>query len=83
MRNLFFLVLTISIGCFAQAQDHKTLSKPGLQRVDTISMPIEYVTETAPVQLMPLPIAGLFIMKHSRVKRALSFRVKATNPKLA
>lgn len=83
MRKLLFLVLTIFIGCFAQAQDKQTVQEPVPLKIDTISMPIIHNTKTTALQFKALPITGIFIMKHSRVKRALNFKVKETNPTLA
>src|SRR6056297_2655774 len=83
MRKLLFLALTIFIGCFAQAQDKQTVPKPVLLKIDAISMSIIHNTKTTALQFKALPTVGLFIMKHSRVNRALNFKVKETNPTLA
>lgn len=82
MRKLLFLVLTLTIGCFAQAQDTEGSIKPVQLKVNTTIMPIKHVVVVAPLQIKATTTAGIFVMKHSRVKRALSFKITTKNPKL-
>ncbi|MFT6797044.1 MAG: hypothetical protein ACJART_002192 [Maribacter sp.] len=83
MRKLLFIALIISTASLAQAQDAQNSSKSVQLKVNTTTMPIINVVEQpALLNRKATTLAGIFVMKNSRVKRALSFKVKAKNPKL-
>ncbi|ASV29043.1 hypothetical protein CJ263_01720 [Maribacter cobaltidurans] len=71
-------MLVVCTGAFAQAQ------KPEIEvKVSTISMPItEPMDQTNLGEKLPA-ITGIFVLKHSRIKRALSFTVEKKSKKLA
>lgn len=84
MRNLLFLFLICTGVSFLQAQEQSPVSKITNEKVQTALMPMQpdvliqgkkSATETRPTY-------AVFVFKHSRVKRALSFRTKADKPKL-
>ncbi|UWX55914.1 hypothetical protein NYZ99_05890 [Maribacter litopenaei] len=78
MKTILFFILVICMGAFAQAQKQELEMK-----VSTISMPIaEPMDQTNLGEKLPA-ITGIFVLKHSRVKRALSFVVEEKIEKLA
>ena len=78
MKTILFFILVICMGAFAQAQNQELEMK-----VSTISMPIaEPMDQTNLGEKLPA-ITGIFVLKHSRVKRALSFVVEEKIEKLA
>lgn len=78
MKTILSLMLVICMGTFAQAQKAEIEVK-----VSTISMPIaEPMDQTNLGEKFPA-VTGIFVLKHSRVKRALSFIVEEKNEKLA
>ncbi|WP_125224161.1 hypothetical protein [Maribacter algicola] len=78
MKTILFFMLVICTGAFAQAQ--KPVSE---MKVRTISMPItEPMDQTNLGEKLPA-VTGIFVLKHSRVKRALSFVVEEKTEKLA
>jgi len=67
------------MGAFAQAQDTKAEIK-----VKSISMPISITVHQTKLAKEQLPaVTGIFIIKHSRIKSALAFRVRKNIVKLA
>ncbi len=78
MKTILLLMLVVCTGAFAQAQ------KPEIEiKVRTISMPIaEPMDQTNLGEKLPA-ITGIFVLKHSRVKRALFFIVDKKSEKLA
>lgn len=83
MRNLLFIIFLTTTAFFAQAQDMQPNLKIIDSKVHTHTMPIKIdVKEIATNQIKASAVSGIFIMKHSRVKRALSFTVKTKTPKL-
>ncbi|WP_027078698.1 hypothetical protein [Maribacter antarcticus] len=83
MRKLFFIAFIISTGSLVQAQDVHNSSKSVQLKVNTTSISIINVLEqpTLPNR-KATTLVGIFVMKNSRVKRALSFKVKTKKPKL-
>ena len=78
MKTILFLMLVICMGTFAQAQKAEIEMK-----VSTISMPIaEPMDQTNLGEKFPA-VTGIFVLKHSRVKRALSFVVEEKTEILA
>lgn len=77
MRAILFLLLVICVGTFAQAQD---THQP---KVETITMPIAYSVDkiTEPNAEFPA-LAGVFVLKNSRIKRALTFKTRKKDVKL-
>lgn len=65
------------MGTFAQAQNSVTEIK-----VRTISMPVTETMDQTNLREKFPTVTGIYVLKHSRVKRALSFEVKERNPKL-
>lgn len=83
MRKLLFIALIISTASLAQAQDAQNSTKPIQLIANTITMPIvNGVEKPELLNRKGTTLAGIFVMKNSRVKRALSFKVKTKNPKL-
>ncbi len=83
MRNLFILFFTLIIGSYANAQNTNIKLNPIQLKVETFAHPVvHHVFQQAPITMKTSPITGIFVMKNSRVKRALSFRVKSKSPKL-
>ncbi len=83
MRKLLFIALIISTASLAQAQDARNSAKSIQLKANTFTMPIlNGVEQPVLLNLNTSTIAGIFVMKNSRVKRALSFKVKTKNPKL-
>lgn len=83
MRTVLFLFLFIFSVSTASAQRQKIKSNPKLVKVETLSFPIVPVTSSNLLLDNTDAVVGIFVMKNSRVKRALSFKVKTRNPKLA
>ena len=78
MKTILFLMLVICTGAFAQAQKTEVEMK-----VSTISMPVtDPMDQTNMGEKVPV-VTGIFVFKHSRVKRALSFTVEKKSKKLA
>jgi ribosomal protein L19 len=65
------------------AQNQKPTSSTKNVKVETISFSITPIAVSKILLTESNAIAGIFVMKNSRVKRALSFKVKTRNPKLA
>ncbi len=83
MRNLLFILFMISSGYFAKAQDAQFIIKAVQLKVTAIAMPITTsADQTLVAKTEEADIAGIFVMKNSRVRRALSFKVKRTDLKL-
>jgi hypothetical protein len=83
MVLVIFIAFIISTGSLAQAQDTQNSSKAVQLKVNTTTMPIiNEVEQPTLVNRTATILAGIFVMKNSRVKRALSFKVKTKNPKL-
>ncbi len=77
MRAIIFLSLVICTGVFAQAQE---APQP---KVQTITMPIvELYTQADFVEEKSADVAGIFVFKNSRVRRALTFKTRKRNAKL-
>lgn len=77
MRAIIFLLLVICMGAFSQAQDITQL------KVQTIMMPIAQISEHPGIVKKQLPtVAGVFVLKNSRVKRALTFKTRQRDAKL-
>ncbi len=78
MRSILILVLVICMGAFAQAQNTKAEMK-----VNPISMPaVKTVHQTKLVKEQLPEVTGIFILKHSRIKRALTFQIRKRDVKL-
>ena len=78
MRAIIFLFLVICMGVFAQAQD---APQP---KVQTITMPIAHLdTQVSSVKNELTEVAGIFVLKNSRVRRALTFKIRQKDAKLA
>ena len=78
MRAIILLFLFICTGVFAQAQD---APQP---KVQTVLMPItqpdtqvNFVKEESTTE-----VAGIFVLKNSRVRRALTFKIREKDAKL-
>jgi hypothetical protein len=83
MHKFLFIAFIISTASLAQAQDVQNSSKSVQQKVNTTTISIINVVEQPTLLKRKATIlAGIFVMKNSRVKRALSFKVKTKNPKL-
>ncbi|MFT5736631.1 MAG: hypothetical protein ACI9SG_000975 [Maribacter sp.] len=83
MCKFLFIAFIISTTSLAQAQDAQNSSKSVQLKVNTTTISIVNVGEQ-PMLLnrKAKTLAGIFVMKNSRVKRALSFKVKTKHPKL-
>lgn len=78
MKTILFLMLVICMGAFAQAQQPEIEMK-----LNTISMPItDPMDQTNQGEKLP-SVTGIFVFKHSRIKRALSFKMEEKSEKLA
>ncbi|MFS4456277.1 hypothetical protein [Maribacter sp. 2304DJ31-5] len=79
MRSIIFLLLVICMGTLAQAQKNKLQEK-----VKIINMPVAvktiHPTKTAVGQFPTM--TGIYILKHSRIKKALSFEFRKKEIKL-
>ncbi|MBQ4916312.1 hypothetical protein J8L85_17820 [Maribacter sp. MMG018] len=74
----FIFMLVTCMGVFAQAQKNDVESK-----VEAFSMPItETMVQTNLGKSIP-SVTGVYMSKHSRVKRALSFKSRKRRPRLA
>ncbi|MFD0798234.1 hypothetical protein ACFQZJ_12250 [Maribacter chungangensis] len=83
MRIVFFSFLFLFSVSTAVAQD-QNLNGPAKEvKVETLSFSIATVVPSNFSLEGTNATAGIFVMKNSRVKRALSFKVKTRNPKLA
>lgn len=83
MRKLLSIALIIFTASFAQAQDAENSTKSIKQKVNTAVMPIiNIVEQPVLVNRKTTMLAGIFVIKNSRVKRALSFKLTTKNPKL-
>jgi hypothetical protein len=77
MRAILFLLLVNCAGFFAQAQDTEQ------PKVKTMTMPIVQSIDTINVAKSERPtLAGVFVFKNSRVKRALTFKTRKKDAKL-
>lgn len=77
MRAILFLFLVLCTGFFAQA---KNTDQP---KVESITMPIARSTVNATVAEVEYPaLTGVFVLKNSRVKRALTFKTRKKDAKL-
>ncbi|WP_281542754.1 hypothetical protein [Maribacter aestuarii] len=77
MRAILFLFLVICAGFFAQAQDSEQ------PKVKTMTMPVVQSIDTTNVAKSECPtLAGVFVLKNSRVKRALTFKTRKRDAKL-
>ncbi len=77
MRAILFLFLVLCMGFFARAQD---TDQP---KVETVTMPIARSTVNATVVEVQYPaLTGVFVLKNSRVKRALTFKTRKKDAKL-
>mgnify|MGYP001812847425 CR=1 FL=1 len=83
MRIVLFLFLFILSVSTAFAQDQEVTSFTKEVKVATIHFSIAPVPTSNLLLDKTNAISGIFVMKNSRVKRALSFKVKTRNPKLA
>ncbi|WP_396638395.1 hypothetical protein [Maribacter sp. R77961] len=78
MRTNLILLLVICMGAFAQAQDTKAELK-----VNPISMPMYTTVHQTKLVKEQLPaVTGVFVLKHSRIKRALTFKIRKRDVKL-
>jgi hypothetical protein len=83
MRKPLFIAFIISTGSLAQAQDTQNSFNSVQLKVNTTTLHIINVVEQpALLNRKATKLAGIFVMKNSRIKRALSFRVKTKNSKL-
>lgn len=76
MRAILFLFLVLCMGFFAQAQN---TDQP---KVETITMPIAHSNANTTVVEVEYPALGVFVLKNSRVKRALTFKTRKKDAKL-
>ncbi|WP_157491626.1 hypothetical protein [Maribacter thermophilus] len=75
---IFISMLVTCMGVFAQAQKNDIETK-----AKAISMPItETMAQTNLGKSIP-SVSGIYISKHSRVKRALAFKSRKRRPRLA
>ena len=82
MRIVLFLFLfTFSVST-AVAQGQEAASHPE-QKVKATTFPIVEVDQSTLRLTQANAVTGIFVIKNSRVKRALSFKVTTRNPKLA
>jgi hypothetical protein len=83
MRIVFFSFLFLFSVSTALAQDQNLNNQTKEVKVKTVSFSIATVATPNFLTKETNAITGIFVMKNSRVKRALSFKVKTRNPKLA
>lgn len=83
MRIVFFSFLFLFTATTAMAQDNKLTSQSQEVTVETKRFPTTTVKASNHLLYASNKTAGIFVLKNSRVKRALSFKVKTRNPKLA
>ena len=77
MRAIIFLSLVICTGVFAQAQE---APQP---KVQAITMPIAKLYNQADFDKEEsTEVAGIFVFKNSRVRRALTFKTRRRDAKL-
>ena len=82
MRIVLFLFLfTFSVST-AVAQGQEAASHQE-QKVKVTTFPIVEVDQSTLRLTQANAVSGIFVIKNSRVKRALSFKVTTRNPKLA
>ncbi|MFX0558196.1 hypothetical protein ACOCEA_15445 [Maribacter sp. CXY002] len=79
MRYILFLLLVICMGTCAMAQHRNSEVK-----VKTIALPMSQTVHQTNFGEGGFPaITGIYVLKNSRVKRALAFKVKCKIVKLA
>ena len=80
MKSILTIIFIITIGVFAQAQNHVAEVK-----IATIEMGIVIITDAAAdtVQENTLEVARLYRRSNSQVKKALSFTTKRNRAKMA
>lgn len=79
MRPTLILFLVTCMGAFAQAQDVKSEIT-----VNPISEPLsKNVYQTNLVKEQLPSVTGIYLLKHSRIKRALAFKTGKKDVKLA
>lgn len=83
MRTALFLSLFIISVSNAIAQDQEVTSSTKEVKVATIHFSIAPELTSNSLLDKTNAVTGIFVMKNSRVKRALSFKVNTGNPKLA
>lgn len=83
MRIIFISFLFLFSVSTAVAQKQHLKSQTKEVKVETVSFSIATIPSPNFLTKETNAIAGIFVMKNSRVKRALSFKVKTRNPKLA
>lgn len=82
MRIVFISFLFLFSVSTAVAQ-HQNLKIPIKEvKVETVSFSITTIPAPNFLTKEKNAIAGIFVMKNSRVKRALNFTIKTKNPKL-
>lgn len=79
MRSILFLLLVICVGTCAMAQQQNSEVK-----VKTISLPLSQIVHQTNLGKDRFPtVTGIYVLKNSRVKRALEFKVRKMKVKLA
>ena len=83
MRIVFFSFLFLFSVSTALGQPQNLDNRTKEVKVETVSFSIAPIAASNFLTTETNAITGIFVMKNSRVKRALSFKVKTRNPKLA
>ena len=79
MRPTLILMLVTCMGAFAQAQDNKSEVK-----VKPISESLSNSVHQTNLVKEQLPtVTAIYLLKHSRIKRALAFKIGKKDVKLA
>lgn len=83
MRIVFISFLFLFSVSTAVAQHQHLKSQIKEVKLETVSFSIATISAPSFLTKDTNATVGIFVMKNSRVKRALSFKVKTRNPKLA
>ena len=83
MRIVLFLFLFTTSVSTAVAQGQEAVSPREHVKMKATSFPIVEVDQSTLRLTKANTVTGIFVIKNSRVKRALSFKVTTRNPKLA